>query len=273
MNKYQKAEDNKKAQKIVFDIISRAIDVTIVSDVPFEQEHIEVLYSLNEYSVNHVLNDPEILRDPRKILYKANEEFKTCLVAICLAQSLTNPLRKHKETKEFFLENIGVGANNNGEKQISFGNIEPDNVLEAINEEIAEDWKIFRDKDGYGIISLINEKTSLTGLDNYKLGGDLLYEFARFQRKFTEKERAKEQKSRESAQDAFRNAIVQSMATELAKQQLLEGKNPMDLVEMLFAPRSNRRELKKLASENKNPASQLEQQIALMLEQRKKDED
>lgn len=265
--------DNEKARKAVFDIISRAIDVSIDSNVPLEDEHIDILHSLNEYSVNHVLSDPEIIRDPRKILYKANEELKTCLIAICLSQSLTNPLRKHRETKEFFINNIGITVNDNNVKYFSFGEIEPENVLEAINWDIAEDWKIFRDREGAGIISLINEKTNLTGLDNYKSGGDILYEFARFQRKFTEKERKKEERARESAQEAFRNAIVQSMATELAKQQLLEGKNPMELVELMFSPSSNRRDIRRLADKSKKVDSDLEHQINLLLENKSKKED
>jgi hypothetical protein len=258
--------NNEKVQKIIYEIISRAINVNIDSNIPFSEEHIEVLNSLNEYSVNHILSDPEIIRDPRKIPYKANEELKICLVAICLSQSLTNPLRKHRETKEFFIENINIGINADNQKFLSFGNLEPENVLEAINWEIAEDWKIFRDREGHGIISLINEKTNLTGLDNYKVGGDLLYEFARFQRKFTEKERKKEEKARESAQEAFRNAIVQSLATEVAKQQLLEGKNPFELVDLLFAPSRNRKEIKSLKNSGKKIESQIQNSITLLLE-------
>jgi len=39
-----------------------------------------------------------------------------------------------------------------------------------------------------------------------------------------------------AAQDAFRNAMVQQVAVEMTKQQMLEGRNPMELIDMLFAP-------------------------------------
>ena len=42
--------------------------------------------------------------------------------------------------------------------------------------------------------------------------------------------------NKESAQEAFRNAIVKETAAEIARQQLAAGKNPMELVNLLFAP-------------------------------------
>ena len=149
---------------------------------------------------------------------------------------------------------------------ISFGAINPDNVRAAIYWDVVEDWKIFRDREGHGIISLIDEKTNLAGLQGYKWGGDMFYEFARFQRKYTEKERKKEERARESAQNAFRNAMIQSVASKVAEQQLLEGKNPMEIVEMLFAPSNNRREVKRLAGKSNEVDPQVENNIFLMLE-------
>ena len=77
-------------------------------------------------------------------------------------------------------------------------------------------------------------QTTFIGLDNYIRGGDPLYEFARFHRKYTEKTKLQEEKSKISAQDAFRNAVVQSVATEVTKQQLLAGKNPMEIIDSLL---------------------------------------
>lgn len=229
-------DGNKKLQKIIQGFIRRAIEVEIVSDVPLTEEQLDALQSLNAYCVNQVLSDPEVVFDPRKINYKANQELKMAVVAMCLAQSLINPVRRNKECKEFFDENINIYMRDEKHKVIDFGNLSPENVSDALFEEIIEDWKIYRDKEGFGIKALIDEKTNLTGLSNFNRGGDPIYEFARFRRKYTEKEKAKEEKRRESAQEAFRNAMVQSLANEVAKQQLLEGRNPLELLDQLFAP-------------------------------------
>lgn len=251
-----------KLKQIIDGIIERAVSMKIESNVPFDDEQKSMLEGLNVFCVSHVLNDVEISRDPRKIVYKASEEFKTALTAICLSQALTNPNRRNWETREFFIENIGV-ATEGDVKYLEFGKIEPQNVLDAIHWDVIEDWKIFRDKTGYGIKSLIDEKTNLAGLAGYRGGGDILYEFARFQRKYTEKEKRKEQRARESAQEAFRNGMAHTLAVEMTKQQLLEGKNPMEMLEMLFAPEKNKREIRKV-TQKVDP--KIEQDVTRLLE-------
>ena len=258
--------NDNKVRKIVDGIIARSVDVSISSNVDMDDCHIDVLWDLNKYAVNYVLSDDEVIRDPRKIAYKANYELKVALVAICLSQSMVNPMRRAKENKEFFEDNISIETRSNGVKFISFGKVESENVRDALFWEIAEDWKIFRDKEGHGIRTLVDEKTNLAGLGSFKGGGDIYYEFARFQRKYTEKERQKEEKARESAQEAFRNAMVQSIASEVAKQQLLEGKNPMELVEMLFAPQSRNKNVKRLPQSSQKVDPQVEKSISLLLE-------
>lgn len=258
--------DQRKLEKIVIGIIDKAINLKIKSNVAFDFEQLEILAGLNEYCVNQVLNDTEVLRDPRKIPYKASQELHASLVAICLAQSLTNSNRKTRENKEFFSDNITINIQESGVKFISFGKINPTNVQDAIYIEIVEDWKIYRDKEGLGIKSLVDEKTKLIGLDNYQRGGDPLYEFARFHRKYTEKEHKKEEKARENAQEAFRNAMAQTLATEVTRQQLIEGKNPMELLELLFSPQTNRNQIKQISKESKEIDPKVQQSILLMLE-------
>lgn len=46
---------------------------------------------------------------------------------------------------------------------------------------------IYRDRNGMGIKTLIDTKTNLVGLPDFSRGGDPVYEFARFHRKYTEK--------------------------------------------------------------------------------------
>ena len=71
-------------------------------------------------------------------------------------------------------------------------------------------------------------------MKDYHTGGDAVYEFARFQRKYHTYKKKKETKSKESAQEAFRNAVAQQVASQITAQQLLSGKDPMEFVNMLF---------------------------------------
>jgi hypothetical protein len=108
-------------------------------------------------------------------------------------------------------------------------------VDNAINPELIFDWMVYRDDEGRGIFALINEKVcDIDDLKDYHSGGDAVYEFARFQRKYHTYKKTKETKSKESAQEAFRNAVAQQVAAHITSQQLLEGKNPMEFVKMLF---------------------------------------
>lgn len=91
--------EQKKLEKIVAGIINKAINLEIRSNVTFDFEQLEILAGLNKYCVNQVLNNIEVIRDPRKIPYKASQELHSSLIAICLAQSLTNPNRRTRENK------------------------------------------------------------------------------------------------------------------------------------------------------------------------------
>lgn len=226
-------------QNNIQSLIDQAMSCTIVSSVELHPQQMDALQNLNDYCVNLVLQTPEVIRDPLKIIYKSSEEFKLALVAICLCQALTNPRRKIRENKEFFEKNITIYNHANNVKEINFGALDPFNVADAIYWEIIEDWKLYRDNECGGIKALVDEKTRLTGLDTYQRGGDPLYEFARFHRKFTEKENKIAEQSKIEAQNAFRNAVVQSVATEVAKQQLMQGKNPMDIINSLLSQEDN----------------------------------
>ena len=93
-------------QDDIQNLINQARTCTITCNVELHPEQMDALQNLNEYCVNLVLQTPEVVREPLKIVYKSNEEFKFALIAFCLCQSLTNPRRKVKESKEFF-ENDG----------------------------------------------------------------------------------------------------------------------------------------------------------------------
>lgn len=232
---------NSKLQQVVDGLIQKAVNINLVLDFPIADYKLTALQNLHTYCIQQVLKDPEVMRDPRKINYVASHELKLALVGICLSDAIVNPSRKNKETKDYFEKNINIYMRGDGTKVVSFGDCEPGNIAAALYPEIMEDWKIYRDREGMGIQALIDEKTNLIGLSNYHRGGHPAYEFARFHRKYTEKEHTKEEQNRFQTEQAFRTAMVQSLAQEISKQQLSQGADPMKLLENLFgAPRANR---------------------------------
>lgn len=220
-------------------LVELALSSTVFSQVPLDEEQLAALQNLNEYCVHIALQNPEVAKNPLKIAYKTNEEFKMALVAFCLAYSLINPRRRSVEDKDFFDKNIAIYQRPDNVKEISFGNIDQQSVVEAINWEIVEDWKLYRDNERGGIKALVDEKTNLTGLENYKRGGNPLYEFARFHRKLMEKENKEARRSKIEAQNAFRNAVISSVASEAAKQQLAQGRSPIDIINSLLKEEDN----------------------------------
>lgn len=229
-------------------IISKATEIEFASNVPLAGEQLELLKELNIFCANQVLDDGEVLRDPKKLIYKTNHELKYALTAICLARSLINPHTRNYENREFFEANISIALSDDGYKTVCFGAISPEDVKEAIYPEIIHDWIIYRDKYGRGINALMDEKTHLDLIENFQRGGEAAYEFARFERKLSERRFKKEDAAKENAQETFRNVMVQAVAAEIAKQQLAAGKNPLELVNMLFSSKDYNKAVKELSS-------------------------
>ena len=177
-------------------MIDLAFSAVIETSVPLETDQLDALENLSQYCVNAALHNPEVIKRPLKVVYKANEALKEALVAICLAYSLINPRRKLRENKEFFEKNITIYQRPGNIKFIDFGQIAPDSIQAAVYWEIVEDWKLYCDKECGGIKALVDEKTNLAGLDNYIRGGDPIYEFARFHRKYTEKPKFRKKKAK-----------------------------------------------------------------------------
>ena len=240
-------------QKNIQDLINQAFFAQIQTDVDLDEDQIATLQNLNEYSANIALSSAEVQKKPLKIIYKTNEALKYALVAICLSQAMVNPRRKNRENKAFFEKNISIYQSDNNIKHISFGDAHPENIQAAIYWDIIEDWKLYFDKEYGGIRALVDEKTNLTGLDNYMRGGDPIYEFARFHRKYTEKEHVVEEKLKISARETYQNAVIQSVTSEVAKQQLMAGNNPMDIINSLLSqvdnlqvPPASKRDIKQI---------------------------
>ena len=226
-------KDNIIKQEIQM-IIDRVSSRQIQSNVYLTPHQLNLISQLNKFCTNKILNDTEVSKDPRKISYKANQELKIALISLCLTIALTDHRSKNKYNKEFFEDNILAESSSSNVVSLYFKNIEEDLVQKAISSELIFDWLIYRDEEGRGIYSLINEKMNCSELEEYNAGGCPIYEFARFQRKYHDYKKHKENKNKESAQEAFRNAIAQQVATQITTQQLLSGQNPMDFVNMLF---------------------------------------
>ena len=63
-----------RLQKIIDDrireIIDKASNASILSNILLDTEQLELLHRLNVFCVSQVLDDIETLKDPRKIIYK-----------------------------------------------------------------------------------------------------------------------------------------------------------------------------------------------------------
>lgn len=216
-------------------IIEKASNPQIQSNIALDEEQLELLHQLNIFCVQQVLYDSEVKKDPRKITYMSSQELKIALIALCLSRSLMNPRAPINYNKEYFEENINIETLDGNIKNITFKNISEKEVDKALNIELVCDWMIYRDQNGKGIRALMDAKTFHQDLEDYQKGGHPVYEFARFERKFYEHKQGKDVANKESAQEAFRNTIVKETAAEIARQQIASGKNPMELVNLLFA--------------------------------------
>ena len=252
-------------QKTMNELVERAIGKNLITDISLSLNQMQDLDNLNRYCVTQTLGDEEVLRDPRKLAYKSNQELQLALQAICLSQSLIRPNRSYKENREFFSSNITVSMSDNQTKSISFGRVSPELVQEAIYTGIIEDWKIYRDREGMNIKSLVDVKTNFTGLSGFMRGGNSVQEFARFNRKYFEKEKMKEERAREELENSMRAAIAQNIFSKMTDQMLEAGKSPQEIMDSLI----NSLEYKpQKASKRQQPMidHKVEEKIALFLE-------
>lgn len=151
-------------------LVNKVASVRVIANVELAQEQLEALQVLRNHCLNQALDDAEVRRDPRKLRYKTAQELKYSLVAICLAQALTNPARRQAENKEYFMNNIQVATADRDWDRIDFGMAGADNVREAIFPEIINDWMIYRDKNGMGIKTLIDTKRSAVNFSRSYFG-------------------------------------------------------------------------------------------------------
>ena len=243
------SQTNKKQQKVeevIRQFAQKCANMDIQSNIALTQKQITLLKQLHVLGINRALALPEVMRDPRKIVYYANDELKLGLVAILMTHVLNNHLSKAKYTEDFFLEHLTVYTNKQGTvKYIDLIDIEDKIFQSALYDEIVYDWIIYRSPGSRGIKALSDEKTESLGLEGFSRGLSPVSEFSRFERKYFETKQKKTKEDRESAQRAFRNTFVKQVAQEAAKQ-LLKTQDPMSLAKLLFATKDYEAEIQNL---------------------------
>ena len=245
-----------RVENEINNIIKKASEVEIISNIPFNETQISLLRELNYFAATQTLLDEEVLRDPRKILYKTNQNFKTALVSLCLTQVLINKRSKGYYTKEYFEKNIDVRTIDAGVKRVDFGNCEDSEVVSAINEEKVFDWILYC--QGRGIEAFVAEKTDCRGLDGFVPGYSQEYEFSRFERIHSEAKRRKQSEEKERLQQEFKTSFMKELAAGLAKQQIENSSNVMELVSSLFEKENYNNAIAKLLNNSLENNYQLE---------------
>ncbi len=244
-----KAKKQQKIQEVVRQFALKAAAMNIESNIALTNKQLNLLKQIHVLAINRALCVPEVMRDPRKIVYYANDELKLGLAAILMTHVLINHLSKAKYTEDFFLEHISVYTNPEGTiKRVDLQDVEDKIFKASITDEIVYDWMIYRAPGSRGIRALSDEKTFAQGLKNFASGLSPVSEFSRFQRKYFEEKQKKTKDDRESAQKAFRNTFVQQVAAAAAKQ-LLASKDPTELAKLLFASKDYEAEIQNMLSD------------------------
>ena len=136
-----------------------------------------------------------------------------------------------KETEDFFNKKIQIIQSNSKAKNIIFEDIRPYLLDNFLIPELVDDWITYRDCNGDSIYALMDKKTRLQRLETYSRGGDPVYEFARFYRKFMEDKIQKQDVLKQKMQDT----ALKSLTDALVQQQLEQGINPSEILNNLLS--------------------------------------
>lgn len=233
---------NDLAAKVRADFVNQAVDCEIVSNIELSDEDKALLFQLNQFAVMQVEEDEEVLRDPRKIFYKTDEELRCGLTGLCLAIALTKSYTRKKYNKEFFEDNIKIYHPDKQTKKIDFGEIDKELLSDVLDENLIFDWMVYRDNKGRGLMGLADyHDIDLEEDVNFNRGGTPVYEFARFERKYYKKMREKAGKQKDEMQDAFRRVFAEAAARQLAEQI-----NPVEFAAKLFNSKDSAKEIENM---------------------------
>ena len=202
----------------------------IQTKIPLSEEALALLQKLNTFAHYQKANDYEVQCMPAKAIYKVNEELKLALIALMTTCSLLDPKREGWETEKFFEREIKIIQRSSTQKYIDFGKIRPFLIQNFLIPEIVDDWILYRDVAGDGIHALVDRKTALQGLPSYSRGGDPVYEFSRFYRKFMEDKIAK----KTATQNDFKKIAMKTLTEQLIGQQLAAGHSAQDILDRIM---------------------------------------
>lgn len=189
-------------------------------------EQLNLLQKLNIFAVYQVTHDSEVRSMPVKAFYKVNQELELALVALMTTCSMLDPKREGNETEKFFEKEIKIIQKDSTQKYIDFGRIRPFLLQNFLIPEIVDDWILYRDVASDGIYALIDRKTELQGLPSYSRGGNPVYEFARFYRKFMEDKILHKRKS----QNDFKESLIKTLSEQIVHQQLEQGYSAQEIL-------------------------------------------
>lgn len=234
---------NNAEKMILDDFINQAVNCNISSNLPLSDEEKRLLFQLNQFAIMQTEDDMEVVRDPRKIFYKSEEELKTALVGLGLAVALTKNFSRRVYTKEFFEDNIRIERKKSGNLFIHFGAMNRDVLDGVLTEGLIFDWMVYSDNKGRGLLGLADYKGVYLDDDlNFRRGGSKVYEFARFERKCYRHFRDKVQQQKDDMQDAFRKVFAEAAAKQLSAQidpveftaKLFNSQNPAKEIENML---------------------------------------
>lgn len=209
----------------------KAVATQFLVSVPLTDEQMRLIGLLNDFAIHQAEYNAEVRQFPAKMIYKVNDELKLALVALLTTCSLLDPKRHGVETQAFFEKEIKIIQDSYGKKVIDFGRIRPQLVQQSFISEVIDDWILYRDVNGDGIHALVDKKTYMQGLSSYARGGDPVYEFARFYRRFMEDKLAKKM----NEQQKIKEIAVKSLTDQVIQRQLEQGYSPERLLENILS--------------------------------------
>lgn len=212
-------------------VIQKAHECTISTNPGLSYPQMEQLIKLHSFAIYQAQNNTEVKHLPSKLTYTINQELKLAIVALLTTCSLLDYTRHGKETEDFFNKKIQIIQSNSKAKNIIFEDIRPYLLDNFLVPELVDDWITYRDCNGDSIYALMDKKTRLQRLETYSRGGDPVYEFARFYRKFMEDKIQKQDVLKQKMQDT----ALKSLTDALVQQQLEQGINPSEILNNLLS--------------------------------------
>jgi len=229
----EKLPSQSRAKRRMFfsDFVNKAVSLPIETIPQVSTEAQKELYRLHLFCCQQAVHSKEIRKNPLKLGYYAVQEMQLAFSAIFVSYRLTHPECPYSWTKEFFANHIIVDRGPDGHTKIKFLRpLDIEVINGAINEEIINDWLVYRAHDNNGIRTLVDFKNHLIDLPNFYRGGHPIDEFSRFERKLQEKRNKTTEKRNDELDLEFRKTLVKTAAEQAVGKMLSNGMSAKDLL-------------------------------------------